>query len=97
MTAHDTSGHVPSRPWAGIVDGATYKRLADAWRLGPGTDVRTRDVGPGGTDSQARLYVLAGVNWEVDNDSPIVYVSLLVSAPGGRESDVGESRLSHAA
>ena len=60
MTEDHTSGPNPSRTWAGIVDGPTFKRFADAWHLNDATRARTFD----------------GMNWEVDGQSPIVYVSL---------------------
>jgi hypothetical protein len=84
MTADEIRTPVPSRTWAGIVDCTTYKRLADAWRLGPEIDARARGVGPAQADPQAGSYVLDGMNWELDGQSPIVYVMLLVSATAGR-------------
>jgi hypothetical protein len=60
MTEHHTDGPNPSRTWAGIVDGPTFKRVADAWHVNDATRARTFD----------------GMNWEVDGQSPIVYVSL---------------------
>jgi hypothetical protein len=78
ITADEMNDFVSSRTWAGIVDGPTYKRLAEAWRLGPEIAARTRDLGAELPGPQACSYVLDGMNWEVDDESPIVYVSLLV-------------------
>ena len=60
MTEDHTDVMHPSRTWAGIVDGPTFKRFADAWHLNDAPRRRTFD----------------GMNWEVAEHSPIVYVSV---------------------
>ena len=72
MTEDDTDGLSPSRTWAGIVDGPTFKRFADAWHLNDATPARTFD----------------GMNWEVGGESPIVYVSVDVGVvPDGYDAE----------
>jgi hypothetical protein len=75
----------PARTWAGLVDGPTYEQFAKAWRLpkdAPETNARTpRDDRELATDT----YTLDGMNWETGNQSPIVYVSLQVTAPARPE------------
>jgi hypothetical protein len=56
----------PSCTWAGTVDGSTFGRFADAWRL---------DERP---DSPGDDHILDGMNWEVEGWSPVVYVALRV-------------------
>ena len=77
MTEDHTSTPNPSRTWAGIVDGPTFKRFADAWHLNDATRARTFD----------------GMNWEVDGQSPIVYVSLYIDFVGDRYD--AEARHTH--
>ena len=67
----------PSRTWAGIVDGPTFERFADAWQLDAGSVV-TKD-GQVGT----REYTFDGMNWEFGGESPIVYVSVRVGVRHG--------------
>lgn len=55
----------PSRTWAGKVDDATFKRLAQAWHI----------------DDDSDEYTFDGMNWEAGGISPIIYVSLWVGAP----------------
>ena len=68
----------PARTWEGTVDGPTFSRFAQAWRLpvdilGPAlpTATGTRDLAP-------RRYTLDGMNWEQNGRSPIMCVSLEV-------------------
>lgn len=53
-----------AREWSGVVDSATYARLADGWGLA-GHSVRHR-------------YVFDGMEFEEGGFSPIVWVSLSV-------------------
>jgi hypothetical protein len=79
MIADQLDDPDPSRTWAGIVDGATFRDLADAWRL-PHTDRAAGAPGSHGTQDREGNFTLDGMNWETDGDSPIVCVSLRVSA-----------------
>jgi len=63
----------PSRTWAGLVDGPTFERFADAWRL---HDEPTDDGHP-----DTRTYTFDGMNWETGGQSPIVHVILCVLGP----------------
>ena len=65
MTEDHTDLMRLSRTWAGIVDGPTFKRFADAWHLNDAPCGRTFD----------------GMNWEIGGQSPIVYVSVDVGVP----------------
>lgn len=66
MTDDQLHQATPSRSWAGVVDGPVFERFAEAWGL---------DY----ADSDARTYVLDGMNWEAAGASPIVYVTIGVS------------------
>jgi hypothetical protein len=67
MTEDQLEDPTPSRTWAGLVDGPTYERLAEAWRV-------PKDIA-------THTYTLDGMNWEAGNESPIVCVSLQVMRP----------------
>jgi hypothetical protein len=80
----------PSRTWAGIVDGATFERFADAWGLDGMPHDRILDPVTGAGDLAMRAYTFDGMNWEIAGESPIVCVSVLVGVVGdrdGREAD----------
>jgi hypothetical protein len=84
MTEDHNNEPTPSRTWAGIVDGPTFDRFADAWHLeaqphGPASDRMTQAGYPA-----ARSYTFDGMNWETGGKSPIVYVSVLVDVPRHR-------------
>jgi len=53
------------RKWAGVIDGETYARFADAW----------------GVRDESRIYIFDGMEFESDGFSPVVYWSLSVSEP----------------
>jgi hypothetical protein len=81
MTEDHLDDPRPSRTWAGVVDGPTYEQVAKAWRL-------PREVGEPNARTRGdsrelatHTYTLDGMNWETGNRSPIVYVSLQVTAP----------------
>jgi len=81
MTEDQLDDPTPSRTWAGLVDGPTYERFAEAWRLPKDTDEATSQT-PGDDRELATLtYMLDGMNWEAGNESPIVCVSLQVMQP----------------
>jgi len=81
MTEDQLDDPTPSRTWAGLVDGPTYERFAEAWRLPKDTDEATSQT-PGDDRELATLtYTLDGMNWEAGNESPIVCVSLQVMQP----------------
>ncbi len=93
MTEDRADEPARSRTWAGIVDGATFERFADAWRLDAKPQDRTLSLvtEAGDLDMRAmRAYTFDGMNWEAGGESPIVYVSLLVGVVRdrqGREAD----------
>jgi hypothetical protein len=68
------------RTWSGFVDGAAFRRFADAWHL----DRRAARPGltrvPGHGLLAARSFTFDGMEWEANGESPIVYVSLTVTA-----------------
>jgi hypothetical protein len=78
MTEERTDEPACSRTWAGIVDGATFERFADAWRLDAKPHGRTLSLVTEAGDLDMRAYTFDGMNWESGGESPIVYVSLLV-------------------
>jgi hypothetical protein len=67
-----------SRTWSGTVDGLTFARFADAWRL---HDQPTHD-------ENAQTYFLDGMNWEVSGEPSIVYAHVRI-VPGGHEAEAG--------
>jgi len=74
---------MPSRTWAGPVDGRTFERFANSWGLarknagGSASEPGDRED----RTSYARTY--DGMNWEVGGESPIISVSVEVD-PGPR-------------
>lgn len=80
MTEDHNDEPRPSRTWAGIVDGPTFERFADAWRLDATPYKRTLGLvtEAGELALSTCAYTLDGMNWETGGESPIVYVSLLV-------------------
>ena len=66
-------GPPPSRTWAGVVNGPTYRQFADAWRLPD----EPFDAGP----LTPYFHTFDGLNWETEGESPIVYVTLRVLSP----------------
>jgi hypothetical protein len=79
LTSDRTTEPRPSRTWAGIVDGATFERFADAYRLDRKTQEPTFSLLTRPERLLARTYSLDGMNWEAGGESPIVYVSVSVS------------------
>src|SRR5664279_2630911 len=81
-----------SRTWAGVVDGATTQRFADAWHLPDEFyEPAAANLAEDGHIARVRR-TLDGMNWEVDGESPIVYVSVEIgvirdgcTSEGGRE------------
>jgi hypothetical protein len=74
-------GPTPSRTWAGLVDGPTYERFAEAWRLPKDTDEMTPQTAGDNRELATHTYTLDGMNWEAGHESPIVCVSLKVMQP----------------
>jgi hypothetical protein len=65
-----------SRTWAGVVDGATSQRFADAWHLPDEFhEPAAANLAEDGHIARARR-TFDGMNWEVDGESPIVSVSV---------------------
>jgi hypothetical protein len=65
-----------SRTWAGVVDGATSQRFADAWHLPDEFhEPAAANLAEDGHIARVRR-TFDGMNWEVDGESPIVYVSV---------------------
>ena len=81
MTEEQLDGATPSRTWAGLVDGPTYERFAEAWRLPKDTDETTFQTAGDDRELVTHSYTLDGMNWEAGNESPIVCVSLQVMQP----------------
>ena len=80
LTDDDIAGPRPSRTWAGMVDGPTFKRFARAWRL-PRQITGTTPPVTDDPDRVARTYTIDGMNWEAGGISPIVCVSIQVTRP----------------
>ena len=81
MTQDQVDDPTPSRVWAGLVDGPTYERLAEAWRLPKDADEPTSQTADDDRELATHTYTLDGMNWEAGNESPIVCVSLQVMQP----------------
>ena len=81
MTEDQLDDPTPSRTWAGLVDGPTYERFAEAWRLPKDTDETTSQTAGDDRELVTHSYTLDGMNWEAGNESPIICVSLQVMQP----------------
>jgi hypothetical protein len=81
ITEDQLDGSTASRTWAGLVDGPTYERLAEAWRLPNDTDEATSQTAGDDHELATHTYTLDGMNWEAGGESPIVWVSLRVTQP----------------
>ena len=81
MTEDQLDDPTPSRTWAGLVDGPTYARFAEAWQLPKDTDETTSQTAGDGRELATHTYTLDGMNWEAGDESPIVCVSLRVMQP----------------
>ena len=78
-------GWNPSRKWAGLVDGPTFDRFADAWHLPDENDEPASGNADGHPTTHA--YTLDGMNWETDGQSPIIFATVEVWAAGnGQEA-----------
>jgi hypothetical protein len=77
LTEDHLDGQAPFRTWAGSVDGSTFARLAEVWRL------PHEEQEPGRCDDARVSYTktLDGMNWEIDQQSPIISASLRVTRP----------------
>jgi hypothetical protein len=87
MTDDHLNDPTPSRTWAGLVDGPTYEHLAEVWRLPKDTSETNPHRASDNRGPITRDYVLDGMNWEADNESPIVCVSLQVIEPASARRD----------
>ena len=81
MTEDQLDDPTPSRTWAGLVDGPTYERFAEAWRLRKDTDETTSQTAGDDRELVTQSYTLDGMNWQAGNESPIICVSLQVMQP----------------
>ncbi len=81
MTEDQLDDPTPSRTWAEHVDGPTYERFAEAWRLPKDTDETTSQTAGYDRELVTHSYTLDGMNWEAGNGSPIICVSLQVMQP----------------
>jgi len=78
LTEDHTNERRPWRTWAGIVDGTTFERFADAWGLERAPEEPPVAIPTEHGQLAARAYTFDGMNWEVAGESPIVYVSVHV-------------------
>lgn len=69
---------VPSRTWAGRIDGRTFGRFAKSWGL-PQLSQRARSKLEDGENMASYARTYDGMNWEVAGESPIISVSVLVN------------------
>ena len=79
-------GWNPSIRWAGLVDGPTFDRFADAWHLPDANDGPASSHAAGQPAMHA--HTLDGMNWETRGDSPIVFATVQVWVLGnGHEAE----------
>ena len=78
MTEDRISDPQPARTWEGTVDGPTFARFAQAWRLPVDFVEPALPTASGIRDLAPHRYTLDGMNWEQSGRSPIVCVSLEV-------------------
>jgi hypothetical protein len=79
----------PSRKWRGIVDRPTFEVFANAWRLHDATGELDAYTSDGAKAQPARSYVLDGLNWETNGESPIVSVTLQIRGVTDAFADSG--------
>jgi hypothetical protein len=65
ITEDQLDGPTPSRTWAGLVDGPTYDRFAEAWRLPKDTDETTSQTA--GDDRELRYACVYARQHELGN------------------------------
>jgi hypothetical protein len=82
MTEDHVDEPSPWRTWAGVVEGRTFERFADAWQLDAARHERTLGLMTGARHLPTRAYTFDGMNWETGGESPIVYVCVLVGVAG---------------
>ena len=75
-------GWNPSRRWAGLVDGPTFDRFADAWHLHDEND-HPASANPDGHPMML-AHTLDGMNWDTQGESPIIFASIQVWVLGDR-------------
>ena len=75
-------GWNPSRRWAGLVDGPTFDRFADAWHLHDEND----HPASGNPDGHPIMlaHTLDGMNWDNQGASPIIFATVHVWVLGDR-------------
>ena len=84
---------MPSRTWAGSVDGRTFERFAKSWGLPRENAVGSASNGDDGEDTAAYERTYDGMNWEVGGESPIISVSVHVG-PNARRCAFRETSAS---
>jgi hypothetical protein len=94
LTEDHSAGPSPSRTWEGFVDGATFRRFADAWALRDKPYELTAGFVPGVGHLTMHAFTFDGMNWEMGGDSPIVYVSVLAGVVNARYGTEVDSSLS---
>jgi hypothetical protein len=78
---------VDAREWVGVIDNATYTRLADSWNLANQPEEQNLDVSTEEERSAGHVYTWDGMKWESGGSSPIIDVRLRVSDPVPRSAD----------
>jgi len=73
------------RKWAGVIDGNTYERFADVWDLGNKAGELLVGVPTEDRHLLSHSYTWDGMEWELGERSPIVWMNLKVSEPIGAE------------
>jgi hypothetical protein len=81
---------MPSRTWAGSLDGRTFERFSKSWRLPRNNEHGSATKLDDGNDSGSYERTYDGMNWEVGGESPIISVSVQV----GPDSHVDASKAS---
>jgi len=79
---------MPSRTWAGVVDGRTFARFAKSWGLRRGHDGGSASGRDDGSDDALDGRTYDGMNWEFGGKSPIISVSVEVE-PGPADTTSG--------
>ena len=75
-------GWNPCRRWAGLVDGPTFDRFADAWHLHDEND----HPASGNPDGNPMMlaHTLDGMNWDTQGESPVIFATVHVWVLGDR-------------
>jgi hypothetical protein len=84
---------MPSRTWAGSLDGRTFERFAKSWRLPRKNEHGGATKLDDCNDMASYKHTYDGMNWEVGGESPIISVSVEVGPDPRLGASPGDMRV----